>query len=236
MKKNIFLFSSFVLLSGVAFAQTKKEPSLFPELDFGVIQTEAGDDDITSTKAENLLDEQADIQEDGAESLAILEDIQEDIDPELQQKEENPQEAELSAEQNEIQGTQPTPDQEMLSDEEESEEEEKKYIFTALNDIKSYPATIKAVSYCSGYYVLFNDTKRVVQEISGTLGIGDQTKDFKFENVQSGGSVGLPLQIVGAACDSMLQIPDIQIKVCKVERMSEKKCRERFVFVPIASS
>ena len=235
MKKNIFLFSSFVLLSGVAFAQTKKEPSLFPELDFGVIQSEAEDDDIASTKVEKLLDEQAEIQEDGGESLAILEDIQEDVDPELQQKEENPQEPELSAEQDENQEVQTTPDQEMLSDEEESEEE-KKYIFTALNDIKSYPATIKAVSYCSGYYVLFNDTKGLVQEISGTLGIGGQTKDFKFENVQSGASVGWPLQIVGAACDSMLQIPDIQINVCKFERMSEKKCRERFVFVPIASS
>ena len=83
---------------------------------------------------------------------------------------------------------------------------------------------------------MFNDTKKVIQEISGTIGIGDQTKDFKFENVQSGESFGWPLQIVGGACDSMLQIPNIQVNVCKMERLSEKKCKEKLLFVPIGTS
>lgn len=223
MKKNIFLFSSLALLSSVCFAQNKEEPSLFPELDFGVIQAEVESDDVGVTEAENLLNEQA--------------EIQEETESDVQQNEEETKQEEIVLVQEEVPESQPETEQEAITEEEEeSEEDKEKFIYLALNDIKNYGATIKAVSYCSGYFVLFNDTKKAVQEISGTVGIGDQKKEFKFENVQSGGSVGWPLQIVGAACDSMLQIPDIQIDVCKVERMSDKKCREKLLFIPIASS
>lgn len=223
MKRNIFLFSSLALLSSVCFAQNKEEPSLFPELDFGVIQAEVESDDVGVTEAENLLNEQA--------------EIQEETEPDVQQNEEETKQEEIVLVQEEVPQSQPETEQEATTEEEEeSEEDKEKFIYLALNDIKNYGATIKAVSYCSGYFVLFNDTKKAVQEISGTVGIGDQKKEFKFENVQSGGSVGWPLQIVGAACDSMLQIPDIQIDVCKVERMSDKKCREKLLFIPIASS
>ncbi|MBE6446225.1 MAG: hypothetical protein E7021_02350 [Alphaproteobacteria bacterium] len=224
MKRNIFLFSSLMLLSGVCFAQSKEEPSLFPELDFGVIQVEAESDDIGGTEAENLLNEQA--------------EIQEETEPEVQQNEEEIiQEEETVLVQEEVPESQPETEQEMTTEEEEESEEDKdRLIYVALNDIKNYPSPIKTVSYCSGYFILFNDTKRTVQEISGTLGIGDQQEEFKFENIQPDGKVRSSVQIVGEACDFILQIPDIQIDVCKVERMSDKKCREKILFVPINSS
>lgn len=221
MKKNIFVLSTLMLISGNMFAQTEQEPSLFPELDFGVIQAEVDSDEVSETEAESILEEQQDIQEvltddvlgQGTEEAVIQED----------------------AVQVDIESAPIEPDEELVEDE-ETDEEKEKLIYLALNNIKNYSATIKAVSYCSGYFVLFNDTKKVIQEISGTIGIGDQTKDFKFENVQSGESFGWPLQIVGGACDSMLQIPNIQVNVCKMERLSEKKCKEKLLFVPIGTS
>jgi hypothetical protein len=221
MKKYIFILSMFALTSSVVLAQTEQEPSLFPELDFGVIQAEVDSDEVSETEAESILEEQQDIQEvltddvlgQGTEEAVVQEDaVQVDIESALIE-----------------------PDEELVEDE-ETDEEKEKLIYLALNNIKNYSATIKAVSYCSGYFVLFNDTKKVIQEISGTIGIGDQTKDFKFENVQSGESFGWPLQIVGGACDSMLQIPNIQVNVCKMERLSEKKCKEKLLFVPIGTS
>jgi hypothetical protein len=221
MKKNIFVLSTLMLISGNMFAQTEQEPSLFPELDFGVIQAEVDSDEVSETEAESILEEQQDIQEvltddvlgQGTEEAVVQED----------------------AVQVDIESAPIEPDEELVEDE-ETDEEKEKLIYLALNNIKNYSATIKAVSYCSGYFVLFNDTKKVIQEISGTIGIGDQTKDFKFENVQSGESFGWPLQIVGGACDSMLQIPNIQVNVCKMERLSEKKCKEKLLFVPIGTS
>lgn len=221
MKKYIFILSMFALTSSVVLAQTEQEPSLFPELDFGVIQAEVDSDEVSETEAESILEEQQDIQEvltddvlgQGTEEAVIQED----------------------AVQVDIESAPIEPDEELVEDE-ETDEEKEKLIYLALNNIKNYSATIKAVSYCSGYFVLFNDTKKVIQEISGTIGIGDQTKDFKFENVQSGESFGWPLQIVGGACDSMLQIPNIQVNVCKMERLSEKKCKEKLLFVPIGTS
>jgi hypothetical protein len=221
MKKYIFILSMFALTSSAVLAQTEQEPSLFPELDFGVIQAEVDSDEVSEIEAESILEEQQDIQEvltddvlgQGTEEAVVQED----------------------AVQVDIESAPIEPDEELVEDE-ETDEEKEKLIYLALNNIKNYSATIKAVSYCSGYFVLFNDTKKVIQEISGTIGIGDQTKDFKFENVQSGESFGWPLQIVGGACDSMLQIPNIQVNVCKMERLSEKKCKEKLLFVPIGTS
>ena len=221
MKKNIFVLSTFMLMSGVVLAQTEQEPSLFPELDFGVIQAEVDSDEVSETQAESILQEQQDIQGDVTDEVLEQVTEEESVPEEVSQAE-----------------TESTPveSDEELPEDEETDEEKEKLIYLALNNIKNYAATIKAVSYCSGYFVLFNDTKKVIQEISGTIGIGNQTKDFKFENVQSGESFGWPLQIVGAACDSMLQIPNIQINVCKMERLSEKKCKEKLLFVPIGTS
>lgn len=132
--------------------------------------------------------------------------------------------------------TPPEETQENVKDEEETEEEKEKMIYLALNDVESTLAAVRSVSYCSGYFVLFNDTKKEIQEISGTIGIGDQTKDFKFTGVASGASVGWPIQIIGKACETIYGLPDIQIKKCQVKDMGEKRCRSKLVFVPITQN
>ena len=148
MKKNIFVLSTFMLMSGVVLAQTEQEPSLFPELDFGVIQAEVDSDEVSETQAESILQEQQDIQGDVTDEVLEQVTEEESVPEEVSQAE-----------------TESTPveSDEELPEDEETDEEKEKLIYLALNNIKNYAATIKAVSYCSGYFVLFNDTKKVIQ-------------------------------------------------------------------------
>lgn len=133
--------------------------------------------------------------------------------------------------------TTPSPAQESDEEEEEGEEEEReddeKKIFLALNNVKSTLAAVRSVSYCSAVFVLFNNTKKEIQDISGSIGIGNQRKDFKFKKVAAGASVGWPLRVIGDACESIFALPDLQIKTCKVQGMSDKKCRAKLRYVPL---
>ena len=225
MKKYIFILSMFALTSSVVLAQTEQEPSLFPELDFGVIQAEVDSDEASESEAESILQEQQDSQETVAD--AVEEDVLNQISEEdIVQEEIDPVNTE---------SMQVDSDEELTGDE-ETEEEKEKFIYWALNNIQNYPSPIKTVSYCSAYFVLFNDTKKIVQEISGTIGIGDQTQDFSFKDVQAGKSISQPIQLVGEACDFILQIPNIQVDVCRVAHLSKKKCEEKLIFVPIPAS
>ena len=173
MKKNIFVLSTLMLISSNVLAQTEQEPSLFPELDFGVIQAEVEDNDVSLIEAETLLNEQADIQEETDQGVQQTEEAA---------KQEGYQEGINNAVK--VSESQPKIEQETTAEEEEELEQDKnRLIYLALNNVKNYSSPIKTVSYCSGDFILFNDTKRIIQEISGTLDIGDQQEEFKFENV-----------------------------------------------------
>lgn len=116
-------------------------------------------------------------------------------------------------------------------EEEESEEDEEKKIYMTLNNIASTIASVKTVSYCSATFVIYNDTKKDIQEISGTIGIGDQKKKFKFSKVAPAGTGVSAIQLVGKACERIYDLPDIQVKKCQAKDMSEKKCLGRLLFV-----
>lgn len=124
-------------------------------------------------------------------------------------------------------------DEEDESDEEKEEQERRIYI--ALDDISSTLASIRSVSYCSGTLILFNDTKKDIQEISGTISIGNQKKNFKFKNIASGSSGGQSLQVVGNACESIFstRLSDFDFQTCKVKEMSRSRCLGKLWFVPI---
>ncbi len=123
-------------------------------------------------------------------------------------------------------------EEEQIEDEEEEEAEEEK-IFIALNDIQNTLAAVRSVSYCSATLVMLNNTKRNIQEISGTIGIGDQNKKFQFLDIKAKSAGGYPLQIVGKACESILALPNLQINKCQMERTSDSKCRRLLIYVPI---
>ena len=232
MKRVIFV-SIFVLSCSVgAFAQTQDESSLFPELDFGIVQTEADSTEALMKEADLLLEEQQDNQ-DIDESDALIQDSPEESLIQDVPEEDPIQDdrVDASIEMPPVEITEETPETT-----EEVEEEEEKLIYLALDNIKNRSASIKAVSYCSADFLMYNDMNRNVQEISGTIAIGDQTKDFKFDDVPSKQSVVMSLQIVGTACDSMLDLPNIQVNVCKVERLSEKRCKEKLFFATIPRS
>ncbi len=132
---------------------------------------------------------------------------------------------------------QPTQAEEVVAEEnpeeeEESEEDKEKKIYLTLNNISSTIASVKTVSYCSATFVVYNDTKKDIQEISGTIGIGDQKKKFKFSKVAPAGTGVSAIQLVGKACEFIYNLPDIQVKKCQAKDMSEKKCLSRLLFVP----
>ena len=219
MRKNIFVFFFLLAGMGTAFAQAQDDAYSFPDLSFDFEQ-------------EEITDSQPEEETNGEETDLVLEESEV-----VENTEEQPSVVENQPVQSEELKTDVTEQNvEEVEEETEEEEEEEKFIYLALNNVKSHMSVIKSVSYCSAEFILYNDTKRVVQEVSGTLGIGDQKKKFEFKNVQPAQPVGLAYQIVGNACESILNVPDIQVEVCKVERMSEKNCKAKLVFVPIPSS
>ena len=129
----------------------------------------------------------------------------------------------------------PSQEDEKAKNEEEENDEQEKKIYLALTNIENTLAPVRAVSFCSGTFVVFNDTKKTVQEISGSFTIGDQTKSFKFPNVGKGQSVGTQFQLVGKSCESLknISVPDIKFDKCQIQGMRKEKCLEKLVFVPI---
>ena len=171
--------------------------------------------------------------------------VEEVVAPENENKDEavvadkgtEPEQKEVSTEVKTEEKTEPTPQEEATAtegeeEEEESEEDEEKKIYLTLNNIASTIASVKTVSYCSATFVVYNDTKKDLQEMSGTIGIGDQKKNFKFSKVAPGKTGVSPIQLVGRACESIYNLPDIQVKKCQAKDMSEKKCLGRLLFVP----
>lgn len=154
--------------------------------------------------------------------------------PEKKVKQKQPKAAPTPKKAQETQEEQQTASEE--EDEEESKEDEERKIYIGLTDIEGTVASVRAVSYCSGVLVVVNGLKKTIQEISGDITIGNQTKNFEFSKVGFEESVGWPIQLVGNACESFLSAPSLNIKKCKVEGMSEKRCRSKLLYVPLGAA
>ena len=207
-----FIFCLLLAATGIVLNVQAQTPSDFG-FDF-VVEEDEESHPIPSTQelTENQTSEAADQNTENSQKIQIDESIQpETATTEASSAEEEPQE-------------------------EDTEDEQEQLIYMALNDIQSSLAVVRSVSYCSAAFVLFNATKKEIQEISGTIAIGKYRKNFKFSNVSSGSSLGWPIQIVGNACESIMAPPTLQIEKCKVKGMSDKKCRSKLRYVPLGAS
>lgn len=218
MKKNILMLFLLIGVSGFAFAQTSDS---FPEFDLPF-----ADEEPENGNLDSLNPNDGDIQEvepeERIEEIPENDGVNEEVSDELWALAAGVDfESEVGLEELE----------EVV--EEETEEEKDRKIYFALNDIQNNLVAVREVSFCSAHFVLYNDTKRTVNEISGSIKIGDHEEKFKFSGVAPAKAVGLPVQIIGKSCEEIMNIPTLNLKVCKVERMSEKNCRTKLIYVPI---
>lgn len=121
---------------------------------------------------------------------------------------------------------------EVSEDEEESEEEKNEKIYITLNNIKTNVTQVRAVSNCQADFVVLNAfKKRKVDNFDITVKIGDTEENFQFSGLAPQKPDGRHIIIVGKDCESILSQPKTNVTKCKIPGVTEKKCKEKVVYV-----
>lgn len=207
---------AFMLLScsTFAFAQNSTEPSLFPELDVlktkndstnkseSAVSTANPREEITVKNVNNIFDTNNQTIND---SIPIASDTKGKTQTAtVQQKEQEPQE--------------------------KKEKEEEQNILVFLDDIDVTLTPNRSGSFCSAKFGILNNTKKQLKEFSGSLVINQIRKDFDYSNTKSKAGRGDSYIFIGRECEQLMDPPELEIKKCKIDGWSEKKCKESIVF------
>ena len=89
-------------------------------------------------------------------------------------------------------------------------------------------------SYCFGRIKFSNGFRKPVQELSVVVTYGAYSTPYNVRNllpeVEQTGVLGL----VGEACQSIMEMPDLEIKRCVIEGVPEDKCKSKVSFLPLS--
>ena len=198
--------------SAVALAQSTAEPSLFPELD--VLKKTTEDNKVNTSEAENTV------------SMNSLEENKDTSGISEQAAPDNSTPPNLEG--TDSSSEMPQKSEESQNDEEKKEEEQNIIVF--LDDIDITLTPNRSGSFCSAKFGILNGTKKTLKEFSGTLVINQIRKDFNYSNTKSNAANGNNYIFIGHDCEQLMDPPELEIKKCKIDGWSEKKCKESIVF------
>lgn len=118
-------------------------------------------------------------------------------------------------------------------EEEEEEDDPEQRITVYMDDAQATLTPNRDFSYCFGVLKFLNTLKRPVQALSFTLKYGDLSMDYNPRNLMPNQEQTGTINLIGTACEQILDMPEITIKKCVVEEMSEANCKKKFEFLPL---
>ena len=124
------------------------------------------------------------------------------------------------------------PDEPADDAEDGQEDSENTVIKIQLQDLKGALPYARTLAYCSGTAVLTNETKQPLKSLSLTLTYKDMPAELSYSGVQPGKSQSQSLMLIGPPCESILNMPEIDIKTCQWGSQSEDNCKKRVQFLP----
>ena len=209
---KLFLILALLSSSSIVLAQESEEPSLFPEL--SAYKNE------TSEKAAIPTIQNDDLSNNISDAEKPDSAIEEDLFAPSQQEDDSLKNV-------------PQKQEEPKEEEEEEEDDQKQQIVMTLNDVKATLTPNRNASYCSAVFAVANGLKKELKAFAGTITIGKSTKKFNFQNIAKQNVFASKYLFLGNACEQILDEPKIDIQKCQVENWSEKKCKEKIIFIPI---
>ena len=131
--------------------------------------------------------------------------------------------------------TQEASTEEATPEEDEDEEDEAK-ITIYMEAIRSTMTPNRNFSYCRGVLKFLNTMKRPVQALDVILTYGPYPASFNVRNLIKDKEQAASLTLMGDACERIMDMPEMEIKRCVVEGMSEAKCKKKVEFLPLRGS
>ena len=117
--------------------------------------------------------------------------------------------------------------------EEKTEEDNNQKIIIYLASADSTTPPNENFAYCFGDLKFASTFKRPVQALTVTLTYGPYSSTYTIKNlvrnVEQSNSFGL----VGDACNSILDMPKMEITQCVIEGMDEAACKKKVTFLPL---
>lgn len=112
---------------------------------------------------------------------------------------------------------------------EESGEGNIKITLTNLKGVLPYA---RDYAYCFGDLVLENDTNQKLEALSLELTYRETPTIVSFGSVDKKKTQTQALMLIGRACEDILSVPQVDVKVCKMPPQSEDMCKKRVQFIP----
>ncbi len=224
MKKILILV--FCLFAGSVMAQ-----ELFPELAGVKGHTKESPQSVNIQVKEKTLEEEVSHQKEGEAEEGGEEKLS--AEGELSEEDgigsETETETDLFEEKTKVEETEEAPVEE--SEEEEDEKDQKITIY--MQDADATITPNRDFSYCFGILKILNTLKKPVQALDVVLNYGGLTTKYNIRNLQPQGEQTGSITLMGRACETILDMPEMTINACKVEDMKEATCKKKVEFLPL---
>ena len=116
-------------------------------------------------------------------------------------------------------------------EEEEEEEDQKIQIYMA--DANATITPNDNFSFCSGQIKFASTMKYPVQNLEVTLTYGSFSNTYVVSNLNKNEEQAVSITLVGKACEHIMDMPQMEVKRCVADRMSEDKCKQAVEFIPL---
>lgn len=197
-----------LLLLSCSFSTFAQEESLFPELD-ELNYSKTTSDETVESQSNDIIIAESEESENSINKQDLFQKTEESVQDTVEPKpEENAKE----------------------------EDDKDKYILWTIDNVNATITPNPVTSYCSASLGIFNMLGKELKEFSGSFTFGDMTKEFKFSNLAKEKASGYKYMFVGTACEQILNIPELNIKTCKVDGWSEKKCKEKVKYLQLGDN
>ena len=91
-------------------------------------------------------------------------------------------------------------------------------------------------SYCFGRIKFSSTFNKPVQALDVVLTYGDYAMSYQIQNLQKDVEQTEVLGLVGESCALIMDMPQLEVKLCVVEGLSEDRCKEKVSFLPLRES
>ena len=210
---KIFLSGvALTLFSGVAVAQN----SLFPELEGQFQQPAVAEKPVVSGSAVEKADPETEVMD-----LDVAMEVEEEqkmnppvAKPESQKK---PAKAE---------------DTNSQDNEEKENEKVEGNVVIEVQNVEGVLPYARTLAYCTGEAVLTNESDTILRQLSLTITYKDMPKELSYTYVGKKKSRTQKFMLIGLPCENILGMPKVEIKTCKLGKLSEEECKKRVQFIP----
>ncbi len=123
---------------------------------------------------------------------------------------------------------------ELQQGQEEKPEMDSGNLRLVLTNASSITPTMKNFSYCTASVSLENGAGRMLKNLTVTLMYPPLSSQLSFSNVGPNQAQTQEITLLGEACQTILDVPVMEITSCQLDRTSVEDCKKRVEFVPIS--